>query len=118
MVSSRDFRPRCDARDVTSAAMAAACGRGLLAPLGGRLRACPRASLRSLTSAAPLYDVVVSGGGMVGSAMAAALGKAVTFSAAARGRERGQSANRKRSFKMRKLNACLGCRGVIVHERL
>ena len=63
--------------------MAVVCGRGLLAPLGGRLRAGPRAPLRSVAAAAaPLYDVVVSGGGMVGSAMAAVLGKAVTFSPA------------------------------------
>lgn len=65
-------------RVVTSAVMAAVCGRGLLAPLSGRLWAGPRVPLRSV-AAAPLYDVVVSGGGMVGSAMAAVLGKAVTF---------------------------------------
>lgn len=65
---------------VSSAAMAALRGRALLAPLGARLRAGPRAPLRSAASAPPLYDVVVSGGGMVGSAMAAVLGKAVTRS--------------------------------------
>lgn len=65
--------------------MAVVCGRGLLAPLAGRLRPGPRAPLRSVAAAAPLYDVVVSGGGMVGSAMAAVLGKAVTFPPAAGG---------------------------------
>lgn len=73
---------------VTSAAMAAVCGWGLLAPFGGRLLAGQRGPLLSraaATAAAPLYDVVVSGGGMVGSAMAAVLGKPVTFSPAAVG---------------------------------
>lgn len=72
--------PRPTSAAVSSAAMAALRGRALLAPLGARLRAGPRAPLRSTASNPPLYDVVVSGGGMVGSAMAAVLGKAVTAS--------------------------------------
>lgn len=72
--------PRATSAAVSSAAMAALRGRALLAPLGARLRAGPRAPLRSAASSPPLYDVVVSGGGMVGSAMAAVLGKAVTAS--------------------------------------
>lgn len=64
---------------VSSAAMAALRGRALLL---ARLRAGPRAPLHSAASAPPLYDVLVSGGGMVGSAMAAVLGKAVTRSPA------------------------------------
>ncbi|NXC25969.1 COQ6 monooxygenase, partial [Campylorhamphus procurvoides] len=66
----------------SSAEMAAVLGRAVLAPLGPRLRARPRAPLRSAVSAAsapPLYDVVVSGGGMVGSAMAAVLGHDIHF---------------------------------------
>ncbi|XP_074766030.1 ubiquinone biosynthesis monooxygenase COQ6, mitochondrial isoform X3 [Athene noctua] len=60
--------------------MAVAWGRGRLAPLAGRLRAGSRAPLRSVAAAAaPLYDVVVSGGGMVGSAMAAVLGHDIHF---------------------------------------
>ncbi|KAM8807451.1 ubiquinone biosynthesis monooxygenase COQ6, mitochondrial [Eudromia elegans] len=65
--------------------MAAACGRALLSPLRGRLRAGgpgPRAPARpasAAAAAAPLYDVVVSGGGLVGSAMAAALGHDIHF---------------------------------------
>ncbi|XP_066044575.1 ubiquinone biosynthesis monooxygenase COQ6, mitochondrial isoform X3 [Chamaea fasciata] len=59
--------------------MAALRGRALLARLGARLRAGPRAPLRSAASAPPLYDVVVSGGGMVGSAMAAVLGHDIHF---------------------------------------
>ncbi|KAM7020036.1 ubiquinone biosynthesis monooxygenase COQ6, mitochondrial [Melospiza melodia melodia] len=59
--------------------MAALRGRALLAPLGARLRAGPRAPLRSAASSPPLYDVVVSGGGMVGSAMAAVLGHDIHF---------------------------------------
>lgn len=62
--------------------MAALRGRALLAPLGARLRTGSRRPLRSAASAPPLYDVLVSGGGMVGSAMAAVLGKAVTHSSA------------------------------------
>lgn len=72
-------------RSLPSAAMAVTCGRTLPVLLGGRLRAGPRTPLRSAASAAPLYDVVVSGGGMVGSAMAAVLGKAVTSPAPCRG---------------------------------
>uniref|UniRef100_A0A8C9N9F1 Ubiquinone biosynthesis monooxygenase COQ6, mitochondrial n=1 Tax=Serinus canaria TaxID=9135 RepID=A0A8C9N9F1_SERCA len=59
--------------------MAALRGQALLGPLGARLRAGPRAPLRSAASAPPLYDVVVSGGGMVGSAMAAVLGHDIHF---------------------------------------
>ncbi|NXU55695.1 COQ6 monooxygenase, partial [Turnix velox] len=64
----------------TSAAMAAR-GRGCLCGLARRLRQVCRAPLRSLSAAAspPLYDVLVSGGGMVGSAMAAVLGHNIHF---------------------------------------
>lgn len=64
---------------VTSEAMAAALGKATVFPLGlgrgrrlGRGLALPPARL---AGSGPTCDVVVSGGGMVGSAMAAALGK-------------------------------------------
>lgn len=60
--------------------MAVVFRRGLLASRGVLLRVGQQAPLRTVAAAAPLYDVVVSGGGMVGSAMAAVLGKAVIFS--------------------------------------